>query len=341
MSKTARQFTGCLIILGAVFVLDPSQASVLHQFWLPILIGLGGYLVTGSSNAVALAALTLSLINLDGESDLWYRSYGYLSLIIVSSAILLFNLFTSFRKEIDATRALRLAGRQERSKSKVERGPLLEGQSAIVFDFDGTLAPNLDLPEMRRRVLEYSLTFGVPEVLLEPLYIVEIIDRTEAFLIEKNTESTKIRHYRETAEKLILDIELEEAGQNMPFDGVAEMLASLRSDGFKIGIVTRNCREAVLKTFPGIEVLTDAIHARDDVDYLKPDQRHVKISLEALGVEPASALMVGDGLLDMEVGKSVGLKCVGVLTGSNTLDQLEAAGADIVLPSVLSLVESE
>ena len=109
MSKTARQFTGCLIILGAVFVLDPNQASVLYQFWLPILIGLGGYLVTGSSNAVALAALTLSLINLDGESDLWYRSYGYLSLIIVSSAILLFNLFTSFRKEIDATRALRLA----------------------------------------------------------------------------------------------------------------------------------------------------------------------------------------------------------------------------------------
>ena len=51
--------------------------------------------------------------------------------------------------------------------------------------------------------------------------------------------------------------------------------------------------------------------------------------------------MVGDGLLDMEVGKSVGLKCVGVLTGSNTLDQLESAGADIVLPSVLSLVESE
>ena len=194
MSKTARQFAGCLIILGAVFVLDPGQASVWHQFWLPILIGFGGYLVTGSSNAVALAALTLSLINLDGESDLWYRSYGYLSLIIFSSAILLFNLFTSFRKEIDATRALRLAGRQERSKSKVERGPLLEGRSAIVFDFDGTLAPNLDLPEMRRRVLEYSLTFGVPEVLLEPLYIVEIIDRTEAFLIEKNTESTRIRH---------------------------------------------------------------------------------------------------------------------------------------------------
>ena len=54
------------------------------------------------------------------------------------------------QKEIDATRAVRLAGRQERSKSKVERGPLLEGQSAIVFDFDGTLAPNLDLPEMRR-----------------------------------------------------------------------------------------------------------------------------------------------------------------------------------------------
>ena len=341
MNKTARQFTGCLAILGAVFLLDPSQASAWHQFWLPVLIGLGGYLVTGSSNAIALAALTLSLINLDGESDRWYRSHGYLALVIVSSVILLFNLFTSFRKEIDTTRERRLAERRERNRSKVERRRLLEDQGAIVFDFDGTLAPNHDLPEMRRQVLKYSLTFGVPEDLLKPLYIVEIIDRTEAFLIEKNAESTKIKHYRETAEKLILDIELEEAEQNAPFDGVTEMLESLRRDGFKIGIVTRNCREAVLKTFPGIEALTDAIHARDDVDYLKPDQRHVKISLETLGVEPTRTLMVGDGLLDMEVGKSVGLKCVGVLTGSNTQDQLEAAGADIVLPSVLSLVKSE
>ena len=101
-----------------------------------------------------------------------------------------------------------------------------------------------------------------------------------------------------------------------------------------------------------IGLLASQYHTRLDIHLLLHDHLRERyhlnkegklalLVLKALGVEPASALMVGDGLLDMEVGKSVGLKCVGVLTGSNTLDQLEAAGADIVLPSALSLVVSE
>ena len=44
----------------------------------------------------------------------------------------------------------------------------------VVFDFDGTLAPNLDLPEMRRQVIELSASAGVPGDVVEDLFIIEI-----------------------------------------------------------------------------------------------------------------------------------------------------------------------
>ena len=48
--------------------------------------------------------------------------------------------------------------------------------TAVLFDFDGTLAPNLDLPDMRRQVLELTQTLDVPSSVYEDKYIVEIID---------------------------------------------------------------------------------------------------------------------------------------------------------------------
>ena len=47
---------------------------------------------------------------------------------------------------------------------------------AMLFDFDGTLAPNLDLPDMRRQIIELTLAYAVPEHVFRDRYIVEIID---------------------------------------------------------------------------------------------------------------------------------------------------------------------
>ena len=39
----------------------------------------------------------------------------------------------------------------------------LESPDAVLFDFDGTLAPNLDLADMRRQVVDLTIAAGVPE----------------------------------------------------------------------------------------------------------------------------------------------------------------------------------
>ncbi len=201
---------------------------------------------------------------------------------------------------------------------------------SILFDFDGTLAPNLDLPSMRRQILQLTAAKGVPIEVYADRYIVEVIDAACGWL--QHTGSTAIAdHYYDQAHQLIIDIEMDAAAKTRPFPEIPDYLQSLRAAGIATAVVTRNCRAAVLQTFPDILQCVDKVFARDDVTTLKPDPKHLTTALAALGQAPENSAMVGDGRLDMHVGRSLDMYCVGVLGGSSEREDLEAAGADLVL----------
>lgn len=209
---------------------------------------------------------------------------------------------------------------------------------AILFDFDGTLAPNLDLPDMRRQVIQLTHSYDVPAAVYEGLYIVEVIDAAAAWLRSRGHPMAAAYHTQ--AHQLITDIEITAAAETALFDGVQILLSRLRDAGIKSGIVTRNCRAAVLQVCPDIEELVHSLRTRSDVMHLKPDERHLQQCLDDLDCPGQSAVMVGDGQLDMRAGAALGLYCVGVLTGSGSKDALREAGADQILPSVLDLMGS-
>ncbi|GIR63789.1 MAG: hypothetical protein CM15mP68_4550 [Pseudomonadota bacterium] len=104
---------------------------------------------------------------------------------------------------------------------------------AVLFDFDGTLAPNLDLPDMRRQVADLTVKVGVPEEIFADLYIVEIIVAGHQWLTQQDAELAA--HYKRQADQLIIDIELAAAAKTTVFAGVKEMLSGLRNRKFKIG----------------------------------------------------------------------------------------------------------
>lgn len=204
----------------------------------------------------------------------------------------------------------------------------------LLFDFDGTLAPNLDLPGMRREVVAFTAAAGVPASAYHGRYIVEVIDAASAWLAEQDAQQAA--QYAKDAHDIILRIELDAAAETDPFPGIDVYLQDLANDGIRCGVVTRNCRQAVLATFPDLLDYVETLHARDDVTHLKPDPRHLQAALDALDANPASSAMVGDGGLDMQVGKSLGLHCVGVLSGSADTETLRQHGADLVLDHCLN-----
>jgi len=208
--------------------------------------------------------------------------------------------------------------------------------AAILFDFDGTLAPNLDLPDMRKQVIELTAQFAVPEEVYADHYIVEIINVARDWIASARNLELAQSYFRD-AHQRIIDIEMHAASTTQPFPGIRTLLKTLQSNNIRMGVVTRNCRAAVLQVFPDLLEHVDVLHARDDVTYLKPDKRHLEMCLDALGVHAHQAAMVGDGALDMQAGLALEMHCIGVLTGSADRSHLQAAGAHQILPSCLEL----
>ena len=210
---------------------------------------------------------------------------------------------------------------------------------AILFDFDGTLVPNLDLADMRRQIADMAKAAGVPDEIYDGLYIVEIIEASQAWLSAQDPAlANTAQAYATASHQRINDIEMEAASNTVPFEGVLQVLGQLKDAGYRLGIVTRNCRAAVLTMFPDMDEFIDCLHARDDVAHLKPDPRHLQDNLDALGVGASAAVMVGDGALDMQAGRALNMRCVGVLTGSNNRQALIEAGATDVLADYRGLV---
>ncbi len=202
---------------------------------------------------------------------------------------------------------------------------------AVIFDYDGTLVLlNIDFDALRRDVERRLLGHGVELDQLKEMYILEMINKGTA-LISWMDPSAGTSFYRE-AHELVREHEIRAAEEGDMLPGTMDTLKRLKEQGFKVGIITRNCKAAVEIIFPHIEQYCDVFIPRDNLKQVKPHPDHLAMVLERLGVEnPSDCLMVGDHILDIKAGKRMEMKTAGVLTGKTTRHQFEEAGADLII----------
>ena len=205
---------------------------------------------------------------------------------------------------------------------------------AMVFDFDGTLAVlTIDFGLMKGRVLEWMKTFGIGEERFQERYLLEIIEEVYHLLAKEQNPSEAERFYH-GSHRILKEVEIEAAEGGRLIPGSKEMLGWLRHKGMKVGIVTRNCEDAVRRVFPEIDAYCDVFVSRDGVKKVKPHPDHLTAVLRALQVSGPETVMVGDHVLDILAGKKVGMKTVGVLTGYIKKEEFERAEADFVMRDV-------
>jgi phosphoglycolate phosphatase len=208
---------------------------------------------------------------------------------------------------------------------------------AIVFDFDGTLARlNIDFSVMRSSIRNLMEDFQIPEGGIADLHILEMIDAGGVYLKELRPADAAV--FRSRAHELVIKMEIAAADEGALLDGTRMLLAELAARSIRTGVVTRNCRIAVLKVFPDIAHHCQAFLTREDTEHVKPHPDHLRSALRALGVLPDDAIMVGDHPLDILLGRETGTYTVGVLTGHSGWEDLRSANADLIIDKALDII---
>ena len=201
----------------------------------------------------------------------------------------------------------------------------------LIFDFDGTLAElNLDFAAMRQGVhrLAREAGFGGD---WPGGHLLEEIQR-----LERRPELAGVGFARRALE-LIQAIELEAAGRGRLFDFTRPMLARCRELGLGLAVVSRNSAAAIRRVFPDLEQAVDAFLPREAAPRPKPHPDHLLRACRRLRLEPDHCAMVGDHPTDLEAARAAGCLAVGVTSGRTPAAELEAAGAELVLPDASAL----
>jgi phosphoglycolate phosphatase-like HAD superfamily hydrolase len=127
------------------------------------------------------------------------------------------------------------------------------------------------------------------------------------------------------------------------FAGVADALARLRAVGAALGIVTAGHRDVVEPQLErtGLAPLLPIRVFGDDLPVHKPDPAPLRRALELAGHghRPSTSIYVGDAPTDMQMAVTAGARGVGIESVLGDPDELRAAGASEVAPSVAVWVD--
>ncbi|NIP67332.1 HAD hydrolase-like protein [Candidatus Bathyarchaeota archaeon] len=194
---------------------------------------------------------------------------------------------------------------------------------AVIFDLDGTLFDSqIDFQEMKRRSISLLEKSGVPPGLLsEEMLNYEIEGLAVEALAQTGISAAEIKRVLQRVAEIMDQIELEALEGASIFPGVVETLEELKNRGFKIGIITRSCREYALGLIEkfGLQRLIDGVAARDDVLEPKPAAEHALYLMEILGVKPSETVLAGDHPMDALCAEKAGIRFFLISTADTDL----------------------
>jgi len=207
----------------------------------------------------------------------------------------------------------------------------------VVFDLDGTL---LDTLEDLADGVNFALTkSGYPARTLEEVRL--FVGNGVRNLIEQSIPGGM---GNPDFEPCLHDFK-EHYSKNMqnktrPYDGVMELLETLRSAGIKTAIVSNKFDKAVKelsKEYFGDNI---AVSIGESARiHKKPAPDCVYEALNELVSEPGTAVYVGDSEVDVRTAHNAGLPCVGVTWGFRGKEILVKEGAEYIIDHPLELLD--
>ncbi|NPD89437.1 MAG: HAD family hydrolase [Asgard group archaeon] len=128
----------------------------------------------------------------------------------------------------------------------------------------------------------------------------------------------------------------------VPFEGTFVTLKQLREMDFNLALITSASRytlRRVKREYPSIYGAFDCIVTRNDVRFTKPSPEQILIALEKLSIQNENSVVVGDFMSDIQAGKNVGTKTIGVLSEFTEISQsyIESTNPDLIVSSITEI----
>jgi len=205
--------------------------------------------------------------------------------------------------------------------------------NTVIFDLDGTLIDSTEaiIASTNQALKEMGKPPFSPDFIRSKIgYRLEdaIVDWEES---EKRTLLRLNHHYYHA-------LCLEKTGL---MEGAHETILHLKTRGFRMGVATGKQRELSTMILRHLELLPflETIVGSDDVHRMKPDPETLLKVLDHLSVPPERAVYVGDTLVDIQASKRAGIRCIAVLGGTDSLEDIRKENPDHIIENLLGLTE--
>jgi len=206
---------------------------------------------------------------------------------------------------------------------------------AILFDWDGTLVDSLGAFQHANATVMAS--FGLPwnEAIYRKHYAPDWRQMYTRLGVppDRLDEANELWHTT-----------FAQAEDVIAFEGVVDALQRLDETGCGLGIVTAGDRFIVEPQLErtGLGTLLPVRVFGDDLAVHKPDPAPLRRALDLLGLDahPDEVAYVGDAPTDMRMARAVGVRAIGIASVVGDPEELRAAGADEVAPTVAAWVDA-
>ncbi len=199
---------------------------------------------------------------------------------------------------------------------------------AILFDFDGTVADTIDA--LKEGVNRTMRRHGYPEHTYED--ILSFVNHGARDLIRRAIP-TELQTDEVLIDRVFADYNRDYAQvyhlTDRAYDGVAESIARLHGQGYRIGVLS-NKQDRFVKGLCASVLHEGTYDAAQGMEMGQPGKPHPylaeKIARE-LGVSVQECIMIGDSDVDIATAKNVGMTHIGVSWGFRSEAFLREHGA--------------
>jgi phosphoglycolate phosphatase len=146
----------------------------------------------------------------------------------------------------------------------------------------------------------------------------------------------------EQAYPIFLDLYAENTcKRSVLYPGVAEGIAYMQLQGYKLGCVTNKAEQFTLPILEqlGIREAFGIVVSGDTLPVKKPDPQPLLHAAEKLGVTAGDSLMLGDSQSDVKAARAAGFQIICMSYGYNHGEDIRSYNPDLVIDSMAELKE--